>query len=158
MASADLSYRITIHYLWASGEVAAGGIISCLHILPRLIRTCMFRVRSTFSSDVKLGEKTPAPGMRQKRRAEEPNNWYELRTEISDQYPSPNEHGPKQTESDGSKDDSGQASLMPYPSPVLYGEHLPGQILMTTRVETRTEERHIADRALREDLERQQLR
>ena len=95
--------------------------------------------------------------MRETRRPDELSDWHELRTQASDQSPSLNEHGPKQGER-GSKDDSSEASLVPDPPTVSHGEHLPGQILMTTHIETRTEEYPITDRALRADLERQQLR
>ena len=154
IASEDQSYRVAIHNLWTSGEIAAGVIISCLPFLPRLIRTCAPRIHSALSSEVKMGERTPTPGAREKRRTDEQRDWHELQTEASDQYPSLNECGPKQGEC-GSKDDSSQASLFPAPPTVSHGEHLPGQILMTTYIETRTEESHIADRALHADLERQ---
>lgn len=157
VASMDRSYRITNHYLWTSGEVSAGIVISCVPVLPRLIRTYAPRIHSAFSSEEKVSERTPTPGMREKRRADELNNWHELRTQASDQYPPLDEHGPQQGEC-SSKDDSSQDSLVPDSPTASHGEHLPGQILKTTHIETRTEEHPHTDSALRADLERQQLR
>lgn len=155
--SMDWSKLLYIHYLWTSGETTIGIIISCLPVLPRLVRTCAPRIHSAFSSGVKMHDRTPVPGMQEKRRPGELNDWHELRTEVSDHHPSLNEHRPKQGEC-GSKDDSSQASFVPDPPTLSRGEHPPGQILMTTYIETRTEEHRIPDRALRADLDRQQLR
>lgn len=155
--------------MWKSGEIAAGVIISCLPVLPRLIRTCAPRTRSAFAprtrsafaSEIKMGQgMTSASGTRENRRGEDAlNDWHELRTQTSDQYPSLNEQGRKQDEC-ASKKGSSQASLVPDPGPTVLSlrEPLPGQILMTTYIETRTEERQVSDRVWREDLERQQLR
>lgn len=171
VGSADRSYRITIHYLWTSGEIAAGVIISCLPILPRLVRTYAPRIHSVFWSNGKMHDMTPVPSsMREKKRPNELNNWHELQTDISDNDPSLDQHGRKEGDGDGEgqgererglKDDSSQVSLVPTPpSPDgPDGEQPPGQgqILMTTRIETRTELHTIAvHRALRADLERQQ--
>lgn len=101
-----------------------------------------------------MHDMSPVLDMRNLKRPNELNNWHELRTEVSDNDPALVQHGPAQGEC-GSVNVSSQFSLVPDPVTLSPGEPSPGQILMITQIETRTEVHNMADRAIPPDLERQ---
>lgn len=163
---------------WTFAELAAGIIVSCLPVLPRLVQYIGPRISSAFSSEVKTRDVTPVQRKADKKFLGELSNWDEGRTAGSDKS-SP------QLPERGSIIDPSQASLAraldrldrldsfdrldrferrsrldrhdPWTLPRL-SEQPPGQILRTIHIETKTEPRGIGDCGFRLDIERQSLK
>lgn len=77
-------------------EISVGIIVSCLPVLPRLFQNIGPRIYSAFSSGVKNSDMTPVQRMGKEKCPDGRSNWHEMRTEVSGNSPSLNEHGPKQ--------------------------------------------------------------